>query len=431
MICPARRRTRLLAGLVLLAGVSLTTLAPAGAHAGHESHEPSTVIDVVEVNGLLDPVLLEVMSDALDGIDPAETIALIFQVDSRGSVVSDDEVAALADLILDSPVPVSFWVGPSGSRALGPVAQLAGLADDVGIAPGARFGDLGDPVVPAERFGRPFGLPSDTDLVDDTVGYDEAIERGLARSSPVLLEHLRGISGFEGAAADGEGTAPVVRTRFHKPGLIDQLFHTAASPPVAYLLLLVGAGLLVFELYTAGVGIAGVIGAGSFILGCYGLAVLPTRWWAIVLLMVAMFGYAVDIQTGVPRAWTMIATTCLVVGSVGLYDGVGMSWITLGLGLLGTTVAMAAGMPAMVRTRFSTPTIGRDWMVGESGEAVDSVDPEGTVRVREAVWKARTNRATPIAAGTPILVVAVEGLWLEVAPEEGGARDYRSRAPKD
>jgi len=147
--------------------------------------------------------------------------------------------------------------------------------------------------------------------------------------------------------------------------------------------------------------------------------------------MVAMFGYAVDIQTGVPRAWTMIATTCLVVGSVGLYDGVGMSWITLGLGLLGTTVAMAAGMPAMVRTRFSTPTIGRDWMVGESGEAVDSVDPEGTVRVREAVWKARTNRATPIAAGTPILVVAVEGLWLEVAPEEGGARDYRSRAPKD
>ena len=92
---------------------------------------------------------------------------------------------------------------------------------------------------------------------------------------------------------------------------------------------------------------------------------------------------------------------------------------------------MSAGMPAMVRTRFSTPTIGRDWIVGESGAAVDAVDPEGTVCVREAVWKARTNRATPIEAGAPIRVVAVEGLWLEVAPEEGGARDYRSRAPGD
>ena len=158
---------------------------------------------------------------------------------------------------------------------------------------------------------------------------------------------------------------------------------------------------------------------------------LPTRWWAIALLVVAMFGYAVDIQTGVPRAWTVIATASLVVGSVALYDGVGMSWITLGVGLVGMIAAMSAGMPAMVRTRFSTPTIGRDWIVGESGAAVDAVDPEGTVCVREAVWKARTNRATPIEAGAPIRVVAVEGLWLEVAPEEGGARDYRSRAPGD
>jgi membrane-bound serine protease (ClpP class) len=403
-------------------------MAAAGAHEVHEVHP---VIDVVEVSGLLDPVLLQVMTDILENVDPAETIALVFQVDSRGSVVSDEEVAALAELITNSPVPVSFWVGPSGSRARGAVAQLVGLADDVGIAPGARFGDFGEPVVSAAGFGMPFGLPAASDLVDDTVGYEEAIERGLARPSPVLLEHLRGIPGFEGAAADGTGTAPVVRTRFHKPGLVDQLFHTAASPPVAYLLFLVGAGLLVFELYTAGLGIAGVIGAGSFLLGCYGLAVLPTRWWAIALLVVAMFGYAVDIQTGVPRAWTVIATACLVVGSVALYDGVGMSWITLGVGFAGTIAAMAAGMPAMVRTRFSTPTIGRDWMIGESGEAVDAVGPEGTVRVREAVWKARTNRATPIDAGAPIRVVAVEGLWLEVAPEEGGARDYRSRSPKD
>ena len=428
MIRTAHRRSRFLLGLALLLVGWLAPMTAAGAHEAHDEH---LVIDVVEVDGLLDPVLLEVMTDVLEGVDPAETIALVFQVDSRGSVVSDDEVVAVAELIMGSPVPVSFWVGPSGSRALGAVAQLAGLADAVGIAPGARFGDLGDPGAPVERFGRPFGLPPDTDLVDDTVGYDEAVERGLARSSPVLLEHLRGIPGFEGAAADGSGTAPVVRTRFHKPGLVDQLFHTAASPPVAYLLFLVGAGLLVFELYTAGVGIAGVIGAGSFLLGCYGLAVLPTRWWAIALLVVAMFGYAVDIQTGVPRVWTVIATASLVVGSVALYDGVGMSWITLGVGLVGTITAMAAGMPAMVRTRFSTPTIGRDWIVGESGEAVDAVDPEGTVCVREAVWKARTNRATPIEAGAPIRVVAVEGLWLEVAPEEGGARDYRSRTPRD
>jgi membrane-bound serine protease (ClpP class) len=84
---------------------------------------------------------------------------------------------------------------------------------------------------------------------------------------------------------------------------------------------------------------------------------------------------------------------------------------------------MVAGMPAMLRARFSTPTIGRESMVGEMGAAAADVDPEGTVTVRGALWRARTNRATPIVAGDIVRVVAIDGLLLEVEPEEGGAKD--------
>jgi membrane-bound serine protease (ClpP class) len=58
---------------------------------------------------------------------------------------------------------------------------------------------------------------------------------------------------------------------------------------------------------------------------------------------------------------------------------------------------------------------------------VADVHPEGVVSVRDALWPARTNRATPIAAGDRIRVVAVEGTSLEVEPEVGGARDHRER----
>jgi membrane-bound serine protease (ClpP class) len=91
----------------------------------------------------------------------------------------------------------------------------------------------------------------------------------------------------------------------------------------------------------------------------------------------------------------------------------------------GTVVLMVAGMPAAVRARFSTPTIGRESMVGEMGQALAAVDPEGTVEVRGARWKARTNRATPVAAGDAVRVVGIDGLLLEVEPESGGARDSR------
>ena len=82
-------------------------------------------------------------------------------------------------------------------------------------------------------------------------------------------------------------------------------------------------------------------------------------------------------------------------------------------------------MPAMLRTRFSTPTTGREWMVGEVGRVEGRLGPNGTVRIRDAVWRATTNRATPVEPGGDIRVVAVDGLWLEGEPTEGAARDYR------
>ena len=66
-------------------------------------------------------------------------------------------------------------------------------------------------------------------------------------------------------------------------------------------------------------------------------------------------------------------------------------------------------------------------MIGEVGSAVEQVDPDGVVKINDALWKARTNRATPVAVGDRVRVVAVEGLVLEVEPEEGAARDYRER----
>ena len=50
------------------------------------------------------------------------------------------------------------------------------------------------------------------------------------------------------------------------------------------------------------------------------------------------------------------------------------------------------------------------------------------VRVRDALWRARTNRATPIQKGGGVRVAEIDGLVLEVEPQEGAARDYRERA---
>jgi membrane-bound serine protease (ClpP class) len=115
------------------------------------------------------------------------------------------------------------------------------------------------------------------------------------------------------------------------------------------------------------------------------------------------------------------------VGTIFLYDGPELSWITLLGSFAAVTVAVLAGMPAMVRTRFSTPTIGREWMIGHEGEAVTAVDPDGTVRVQEALWRARTNRATPLEAGEALVVAGLDGLVLEVEPADPERRPKEHR----
>ena len=61
--------------------------------------------------------------------------------------------------------------------------------------------------------------------------------------------------------------------------------------------------------------------------------------------------------------------------------------------------------------------------------SIEDMKKEGIVMIDGAPWKARVNRTTPIAKGAPVRVVAIEGLYLEIEPEEGGARDYREMRP--
>ena len=220
--------------------------------------------------------------------------------------------------------------------------------------------------------------------------------------------------------------------RFAKLSLVDQLFHTVASPPVAYLLLLTGLALLVFEFFTAGVGLAGGIGAVCTVLAFTGLAVLPTRGGRSPASCSPCSRSPSTSRSAFRGFWTGVGIFLVVVASWFLFEpipGSSMrpSWLALIAGIGGIVLTFIVGMPSMVRTRFATPTIGREWMIGEEGVAVDAVDPEGFVEVGTARWRARTNRATPIRAGEPLRVAAIDGVTLEVEPLEGAARDYRER----
>ncbi len=402
-------------------------------------------VDVVQVSGLIDDILIDEISVAIDEADANGSQALILQVNSAAAAVDRDRIANLLERLRDSPVPIGIWVGPSGSNLTGLGAQMLAAADATGMAPGTRIGRYGTPIA-VEGVTIEFGAATEL-MRTDTIGFQDAralgalklriTDEGVASIKNMVLAmdglQARGktLDTVSESLTDGGGTQNnATLVRFFKLGLVNQLLHTVSSPAVAYLLLIIGLALLIFEFYTAGVGVAGVVGATCLLLACYGLAALPVRSWAVAAILASMAAFAVDVQVGIPRLWTGVGVVLFTIGSWFLYDEVlgsdlRPSWITLIAGIGGIMLTFIVGMPSMVRTRFATPTVGREWMIGEMGTAIADISPEGLAQVSGGRWRARTNRGTPLKAGDVLRVVAIDGVTLEVEPEQGGAKDYR------
>lgn len=382
-----------------MGGLLLAFAAPAPAREGDRVE-----IAVVEVSGLVDRIQARFLQSVITDAPTLE--ALVIRLDSGGAVASDDEMAAVERIIASSGVPIAVWLGPGrDARAEGGAERLAAAADVVGGVPGAEIAP-------------PLALEVEAPTLGDFI---------------VALDGRAGIE-IPTEVVRRDGRPPQrelderVRVSFAEPSFVQQMLHAVSTPTAAYLLLTAGLLLLVFEFFTGGIGVAGAVAVACLAFTGFGLGALPTRPLGLALVLVGIFGYAVDVQVGVPRAWTAIGTVLFTAGSFFLFDGVAVPLIVILAMLAAVVTVMVAGMPAVVRTRFSTPTIGRESMIGEEGVASTDVSPDGVVVVREAPWRARTNRATPIRAGEGVRVAGIDGLLLEVEPLEGAAEDYRERA---
>ena len=477
---PDRRRTHRIVGVrvaVLLIGLGvLLTAFPTNALASPGPLGSALVtperggkqgsIDVIQVDGLIDPPNAALIRDAINASNRSRATLLLIKFNSGGAV--DVDPAPLVKAVRGSRVPVVAWVGPSGSKARGLAAILAVAAPVVAVSNGSSIG-AADPVRLDSNDGS--ALLHELGAIEDLNGRRAAGGRALRQQALNSDEAVRlkvtdricsdppgcatigdllvALNGRTVHTAGGDvklRTARVVgkardrrlqptdQIRFRKLDLIGQAVHTLTSPTIAYGLLVVGLALIVFEFFTISIGLAGGTGAIALVGAFVGFSHLPVNVWALVLILVAMFGYAIDVQSGRAYSWTVIATVLLIVGTLFLYGGssnLDVYWWAVILLVVSTVAFFVTAMPVAVRSRFSTPTIGRESLVGELGEAVVDVAPDGVVLLRGARWRARTNRATPIPAGQGIRVIEVDGLVLEVEPEVGGARDYREPKAKE
>jgi membrane-bound serine protease (ClpP class) len=131
-------------------------------------------------------VLVDFVEQSVHTAETDHAVALVLQLNSSGAVVSDGRIRALAQTLHDAKVPIAIWVGPSGAKARGAAAQLLGVVDSVGVAPGSRVGDTGDLIVDRSLLRPEFTAQLDQ-LHGRTVDSTQASKTGVADiDAPVI-----------------------------------------------------------------------------------------------------------------------------------------------------------------------------------------------------------------------------------------------------
>jgi membrane-bound serine protease (ClpP class) len=229
------------------------------------------------------------------------------------------------------------------------------------------------------------------------------------------------IGAIDGRKVKVGTTERTLATKGLTPAVIEpdwrtRLLAVISDPNIAFILLLIGFYGLVLEFWNPGTFVPGTIGGVSIILALIALSALPVHYGALALLVLGaglMIAEAFTPGIGILGAGGLIA---FVVGSIYLFEGTGwdievaVSWPVIAGAAL-TTAGVIFGIIGMAVRAYRQPKAD---MIGVEAEIIDWNGDRGHVRVLGEIWSARADRA--LNPKDKVRIVARQGLTLTVEP---------------
>ncbi|MDY6833985.1 MAG: nodulation protein NfeD [Chloroflexota bacterium] len=443
-----RKRSRMLLLFILLC---------VGSTLGSVSNAAQPHVDVLNVDGVVNPVLSNYLDRGIDRAEEDGAEACIINMDTPGGLLSSTE--DIVERIDEAEVPIVVYVNPWAGSA-GTFITLA--ADVAAISPGARIGAAS----PVSGGGEEISETMKKKVTQDTSAWIEAIANEHGRNSAAAIaavaeaasysyEEALGLDevedwealGLDSSYIDpplvdvgadslealvemlGQGVVLVDGTQFNiSPGseikyvdmsTPEDFLYTISDPNIAYILMSLAMLGLLIELANPGLIFPGVVGGLSLILSIYSLGVLDANWAGVILILLAVGLFVAELFTTTFGLLTAGGVAAMALGSLILFSGTPFEidwWLIVIVVSLFTSIFVIV-VWAVVRTMKMPVNTGVEGLVGQTGVVVSTLDPKGVISLQGENWNAVVD-GEMVEAGEEVMVTKVNGLKLTVVRKE-------------
>lgn len=406
--------------------------------------ETIPAVHIVKIVAPIGPGVADFVKDALDTADRETAACVVIQLDTPGGLAESMRHIIVA--ILAARTPVVVFVSPSGARAASAGVMITMAADIAVMAPGTNIGAahpvgaggkeiddsmsekvVNDMVAQARSVAEQRGR--NADWVEDAIRESVSITETEALRENVIdlvaddMDTLLNL--IDGRKVKGKGVLALkdAPRKIVAEGLRTKILKAISDPNIAFILFLIGAAGLYFELSHPGAIFPGVIGGLCLILSIYAFQMLPVNYVGILLMALAVIFFILEIKVTSYGMLSVAGTIALFLGGLMLYKESDYG-VRLSLGVLIPAVATISVFFAVVaglafKAQTAGARTGRSGLIGEIATVKQTIDPEGKVFVHGELWKARADAV--LEAGRAVRVVAVEGLTMIVEADNSDA----------
>jgi membrane-bound serine protease (ClpP class) len=401
-----------------------------------ESVSASQQVLIIEMEGPINPGTASFLNRGIEESQRNGVTLVVVRLDTPGGLASS--MRTMVKTILNSPIPVVVYVGPSGAGAASAGVMVTVAGHVAAMAPGTNIGAAH----PVTAGGRDIEKTMSEKVVNDMASYARSIAEDKGRNGEWVEKAIRESVSITAEEAvennvvdlvakdidellkllDGKeitvlGNTVTLKTSdlakvYFRPGFRDKVLETISNPNIAYILMLIGLAGLYFEFSNPGAIFPGVLGAISLILAFYSFQTLPVNYAGLLLIALAIVFFVVETQVPSFGILSLGGLVSLTIGSIMLFEDVGVSLKVMLPTILLVGIFFVVVASLAFRAHRRKPVSGLDGLLGEEGYVREKIDPEGLVFVHGEYWRARSREQ--IEAGERIAVVGIDGLVLRV-----------------